>query len=96
MTKLPKLRIRNSCEDTCPECYVLKNKFKFKAEARQRQSSDEDDDDSISSNSSTNSDELLIIKANEHIEQAIAQRSYINMLKEQAESEANNEHSARR
>jgi hypothetical protein len=97
-TKLQKLRIRNSCEDTCPECYVLKNKFKFRAEARHRPSSDEEDDDSNSSSSSSsvNSDEELIIKANEHIEQAIAQRTYINTLKLQAESEADNEHSARR
>ncbi len=27
--RLPKLQIWNVCEDTCPECYILKNKFKY-------------------------------------------------------------------
>jgi hypothetical protein len=94
--KLPKLRIRNSCKDTCPECYIPNNKFKFIAKACQCSSSDKEDDDSNSSSSSINSDEELIIKANEYIEQAIDQHTNINTLKQQAESEADNKHSAQR
>lgn len=27
--RCPTIRIRNVCEDTCPECYILKNKFRY-------------------------------------------------------------------
>ncbi len=27
--RCPTIRIRNVCEDTCPECYILKNRFRF-------------------------------------------------------------------
>ncbi len=26
---LPKLCIYHACEDTCPECFILKNKFRY-------------------------------------------------------------------
>jgi uncharacterized Zn finger protein (UPF0148 family) len=96
--KLPKLRIRNQCEDTCPECYVLKNKMKYRVEASNEREADNSDDDrvSVSSDFSVNTEEDLIIKANEHVEQAIAQRTYINAVKDIARSEAMYEHTERR
>lgn len=27
--RCPTIRIRNVCEDTCPECFILKNRFRF-------------------------------------------------------------------
>lgn len=96
--KLPKLRIRNQCEDTCPECYILRNRFRYKSERsnRQQQESDSDASNSSSSNESDFSDEDLIAKANLHVEQAKSQRLYINELKAVAEEESRNEHTARR
>ncbi len=94
--KLPKLRIRSKCEDTCPECWVLKNQFWYKS-SRNRQRCSSDSDGSVFSDQSAEySDEDLIIKANEHVTQAAAQRTYINELKEKAHQEALNEHEARR
>jgi hypothetical protein len=34
--QLPKLQIHPSSEDTCPECFVLKNKFKYLGERNLR------------------------------------------------------------
>ena len=42
--RVPKLRIRNKSEDTCPECFILKNKFKYLG-SRKRQPDDVDDPD---------------------------------------------------
>ena len=98
--KLPKLKIRNRCEDTCPECFVLKNRFKFKADRWQRRPESSDDSDAVSLSSSSSrsdfSDEELISQANEHVEQARSQRNHINHLKEVAEAERGFEHEARR
>ena len=97
--RLPKLRIRNSCEDTCPECFILRNRFRYKSEkanTRQQLESESDESESSSSDESEFSDEELIARANLHVEQAKAQRLYINDLKTVAEAEKENEHSARR
>jgi hypothetical protein len=96
--KLPKLWIHNSCKDTCP-CFILQNHFRYKSEkanARQQLESETDENDSLSSNDSEFSDKEIIAKANLHVEQAKAQRLYINELKTLAEAEKENEHSAQR
>ncbi len=45
--KLPKLKIHNWCEDTCPKCFVLKNLFKFKADRWQWRPESSDDSDDV-------------------------------------------------
>jgi hypothetical protein len=71
---LPKLRIRNACEDTCPECFILKNKFKYLG--RRRQDEDEvslPDDAELPKN--ITADESLLFNENLHAEQARQQRN---------------------
>jgi hypothetical protein len=63
---VPKIRIRKVCEDTCPECYELKNKFLFIGRRNNNNdtnnndgdaNNNEDDDASSSSLSSNEDDE---------------------------------------
>jgi hypothetical protein len=68
---LPKLQIRNTCEDTCPECFILKNKFKYLGRSRQDQ--DEVsllDDTELLENITAN--ESLLFNANLHAEWNLA------------------------
>ncbi len=94
--KLPRLCIRNQCEDTCPECYVLCNCFRYKSDrtSRQQQESESEASKSLSSDESDFSDEELISRANLHVEQAKSQRLFINELKALAEEENEHEHTA--
>ncbi len=58
--------------------------MKYRVEASNECEVDNSNDDrvSVSSDVSVNTEEDLIIKANEHVEQAIAQRTYINAVKD--------------
>ncbi len=70
--RCPTIRIRNICEDTYPECYILKNKFRFagvsnnnnnndtqnEAEPDDEESNNNDDDTSLpSTNDGSDDDE---------------------------------------
>ena len=108
--KCPKVKIRNICEDTCPECYVLKNKFRFLG--RQATAADADlllsssSGDEASSSSSSQSgggsdkenyrDEELIAEATNHAEEAQQQRALAKARQQTATEEANYPHENRR
>ncbi len=71
---LPKLRICNACEDTCPECFILKNKFRYLGS----RTADEDDISVANADELPESfsvDEALLFDANLHAEQAQQQRN---------------------
>ena len=53
----PNLRIRNVCEDTCPECYILKNKFRFAGNNNNNNNNDDSTSLSNDEASNNNSDE---------------------------------------
>jgi hypothetical protein len=93
--RLPKLRIRRKCEDTCPECFLIKNRFRYREARRDNINSDCSSVDS-ETDSGDYSDEDLIIKANAHVEQAQSQCAYVNELKVEAEKEKDKEHHDRR
>jgi hypothetical protein len=94
--RVPKLRIRNKSEDTCPECFILKNKFKYLG-SRKRQPDDVDDPDAaVTTDPFINDDENLLFDANTHAEQAKQQRDVARERQETAIQEANNEHEDRR
>jgi hypothetical protein len=90
---VPKLRIRNACEDTCPECFVLKNKFWYLGIGNT-------DDKSINSNEELPedfaADEALLFNANLHAEQAQQQRNLAAERQHVAVEEAGNAHGERR
>jgi hypothetical protein len=94
--KVPKLRIRNKCEDTCPECFILKNKFRYLG-FRNRTGGD---DISLTTPSnlpeSFTADETLLFNANLHAEQAQQQRNIAMERQRVAIEEAGNEHAERR
>ncbi len=54
-TRVPNLRIQNSCEDTCPECFILKNKFKYLG--RWRHGENEEDEPPVDNKTFVNDDE---------------------------------------
>ena len=92
-THVPKLRIRNACEDTCPECFVLKNKFRYLGIRNT-------DDVSVNSNEELPedfaADEALLFNANLHAEQAQQQRNLAAERQHVAVEEAGNAHGERR
>jgi hypothetical protein len=98
----PKIKIRNICEDTCPECYVLKNKFRFLGrgqnhdEASSASSSSSSDDSDKENNNDYYRDEKLIAEATEHAEQAQQQRALAQARQLTAMEEAGYPHENRR
>jgi hypothetical protein len=94
-TSLPKLRIRNPCEDTCPECFILKNKFRYLGNRRNDQ-----DDVSVANAQELPedfaADEALLFNANLHAEQAQQQRNLAAERQQLAMEEALNAHGDRR
>jgi hypothetical protein len=92
-THVPKLRICNPCEDTCPECFVLKNKFRYLGIRNT-------DDVSVNSNEELPedfaADEALLFNANLHAEQAQQQRNLAAERQHVAVEEAGNAHGERR
>ncbi len=72
--------------------------MKYRVEASNECEVDNSNDDrvSVSSDVSVNTEEDLIIKANVHVERAIAQRTYINAVNDIARSEAMYEHTEQR
>lgn len=105
------IRIRRKCEDTCPECFVLKNKFRYLPAAPREQvarshnaasssssSSSDDDDESVSSASDATvyPSEELIEQACEHAEQAQQQRRLAKDRQLTAMGEAHLPHENRR
>jgi hypothetical protein len=108
--RCPKVKIRNICEDTCPECYVLKNKFRFlgrqdavaDGDLLLSSSSADEDDTSSSSHSGGGSDkenyrdEELIAEATNHAEEAQQQWALAKARQQTAIEEANNPHEDRR
>jgi hypothetical protein len=93
-TRVPNLRIRNSCEDTCPECFILKNKFKYLG--RRRHGENEQDEPPVNDTTFVNDDEQLLFDANQHAEQAKQQRDIAYQRQQEAFNEALNEHEERR
>jgi hypothetical protein len=91
------LRIRNACEDTCPECFILKNIFKYLGSRRQEQGQDEvslPDDAALPVN--ITADEFLLFNANLHAEQAQQQQNLAADRQHQALEESNIPHAERR
>jgi hypothetical protein len=86
------LRIRNACEDTCPECFILKNKFKYLG--RRRDQEEVSDDPELPEDVAA--DESLLFNANLHAEQAQQQRNLADDRQQQAYEESNNTHAERR
>jgi predicted nucleic acid-binding Zn-ribbon protein len=99
-TRLPNLRIRNSCEDTCPECFILKNKFKYLGS--RRRGDNEQDEPPVGTTEPPvdttfiNDDEQLLFNANQHAEQAKQQRDIAYQRQQEAFDEATNEHKEQR
>jgi hypothetical protein len=56
----------NSCEDTCPECFILKNKFKYFG--GRRHGENEQDEPPVNDTTFVNDDEQLLFNANQHAE----------------------------
>jgi hypothetical protein len=106
--RCPHIRIRKVCEDTCPECYILKHKFRFSGNDNNNNNNnppsanDEQDDDSLSLPSDVSSDreeypyEQLIAEANQHAEEAQQQRALAKNRQQKAFDEANLPHDSRR
>jgi hypothetical protein len=63
------VRIWRQCEDTCPECFVLSNKFQYK-EAQDHDGDDSDGSNSDSSDVEHYPYEELIEQASYHAEEA--------------------------
>ena len=100
---LPKLRIRPSSEDTCPECFVLKNKFKYLSERnarrqqqQQQQNEADDNENALTADGFIQDDEQLLFNANLHAEQANQQRLLASERARVAKEEARNPHEDRR
>ena len=76
-THLPKVRIRNACEDTCPECFILKNQFRFLGSRRRNEENQEEvsvaNIEDLPGDFSA--DEALLFNSNLHAEQAQQQRN---------------------
>lgn len=107
--RCPKIKIRNICEDTCPECYILKNKFRYLGrkvaednDLLLSSSSVDEDDASSPSHSDADSDkenyrdEQLIAEATNHAEEAQQQRSLAQARQQTAMEEVNFPHEDRR
>ena len=97
----PKIKICNICEDTCPECYVLKNKFRFLGRGQNRDegssaSSSSSDDSNKENDNEYYRDKKLIAEATEHAEQAQQQRALAQARQLTAMEEAGYPHENRR
>jgi len=94
---LPKIRIRNACEDTCPECFILKNKFRYLG---RRRNNNNDEAATIMNNEElpedVAADETLLFDANLHAEQAQQQRNLASERQHVAIEESSNAHEDRR
>ena len=88
------VRIRKHCEDTCPECFVLSNRFRY------REAPDRDDDSDGSNSDSSDSEhypyEDLIEQASNHAEEAQQQRRLAKYRQQQAMDESEEPHENRR
>jgi hypothetical protein len=89
---LPTIRIRYACEDTCPGCFILKNKFRYLGRRR----NNNDEAATIVNNEELPedvvADESLLFDANLHAEQAQQQRNLASKHQNVAIEEFSNAH----